>query len=67
MPDAARLRDSTQIVLPRETLEDLEPPLSEEFTVTVVPEGERRCRVIGSPVEIKAANEYLARRGISLR
>ncbi|WP_339103120.1 hypothetical protein [Haloterrigena salinisoli] len=67
MPDAARLRDSTQIVLPRETLADLEPPLSDEFTVTVVREDDRRCRIIGSPVEIKAVGDYLARRGISIR
>lgn len=67
MPDAAQLRDSTQIVLPRDTLEDVEPSLGEEFTVTVVPDGERRCRVIGSPVEIKQASEFLARRGINVR
>lgn len=67
MPDAARLRDSTQIVLPRETLEGLEPSLSDEFTLTVVSEGEDRCRLIGSPVEIKRASEFLARRGISIR
>lgn len=67
MSNAARLRDSTQIVLPREIVEDLEPPLDDEFTVTVVPEGDDRCRIIGSPVEIKDASEYLSRRGITLR
>ncbi|QRV14557.1 hypothetical protein JMJ58_16700 [Haloterrigena salifodinae] len=67
MPNAARLRDSTQIVLPQETLDAVEPPLSDKFTVTVVPEGDRQCRVIGSPVEIKAASEYLARRGVTMR
>ena len=67
MPDAARLRDSTQIVLPRETLEELDHSLAEEFTLTVVPHDEGKCRLIGSPVEIKRASEYLARRGISLR
>lgn len=67
MSRASRLRDSTQIVLPRETLEGLEPPLDDEFTVTVFPAGEDRCRIIGSPVEIKAASEFLARRGISVR
>ena len=67
MPDAARLRDSTQIVLSRTTLEDLEPALDDEFTVTVVPAEDDRCRIIGSPVEIKRANEFLARRGISVR
>lgn len=67
MSNAARLRDSTQIVLPREIVEDLEPPLDDEFTVTVVPEGDDRCRIIGSPVEIKDASDYLSRRGITLR
>ncbi|QSW99494.1 hypothetical protein [Haloterrigena alkaliphila] len=67
MPDAARLRDSTQIVLPRETLQGLEPPLDDEFTVTVVQEAEGLCRIIGSPVEIKDASEFLARRGITVR
>ncbi|RQG97787.1 VNG_1110C family protein [Natrarchaeobius chitinivorans] len=67
MPDPARLRDSTQIVLPRETVTDLEPRLDDEFTVTVFQEDEGHCRVIGSPVEIKAASEFLSRRGISVR
>lgn len=67
MPDATRLRDSTQIVLPREVLEDLEPPLDEAFTLTVVPEGESQCRIVGSPVEIKRANAFLARRGVGVR
>jgi hypothetical protein len=67
MPDASRLRDSTQIVLPAETLEGLEPRLDDEFTVTVFPVGEDHCRVIGSPVEIKRASEFLARHGVSVR
>lgn len=67
MPDAARLRDSTQIVLPRETVEDLEPPLAEEFTVSIVPADDGLCRVIGSPVEIKQASDFLTRRGVSVR
>ncbi|SEV82799.1 VNG_1110C family protein [Natrinema salifodinae] len=67
MPDASQLRDSTQIVLPREALEGLEPQLDDEFTVTVFPDGEDRCRIIGSPVEIKAASEFLARRGVTVR
>lgn len=67
MSNVARLRDSTQIVLPTETVEALEPPLDDEFTVTIVSEGDDRCRIIGSPVEIKDASEYLSRRGISLR
>ncbi|ELY44872.1 VNG_1110C family protein [Natronorubrum bangense] len=67
MPDATQLRDSTQIVLHRETVEGLEPPLDEAFTVSIVAEGEDRRRIIGSPVEIKAASESLARRGICVR
>ncbi|WP_408958028.1 hypothetical protein [Natrinema sp. 74] len=67
MPDASQLRDSTQIVLSREILEGLEPRLDDEFTVSVVSEGDDRCRIIGSPVEIKAASEYLARNGVSVR
>jgi hypothetical protein len=67
MPEPAQLRDSTQIVLPRETLEGLEATLDEEFTVTVVPEGDDRCRIIGSPVEIKDVSEFLARRGIAVQ
>ncbi|WP_049928528.1 VNG_1110C family protein [Halopiger goleimassiliensis] len=66
MPDPARLRDSTQIVLPQETLENLETQLEEEFTVTVFEEGEEYCRIIGSPVEIKAASDFLVRQGVSV-
>ncbi|MDS0475044.1 hypothetical protein [Natrinema sp. 1APR25-10V2] len=67
MPDASQLRDSTQIVLSRELLEGLEPRLDDEFTVSIVSEGDDRCRIIGSPVEIKEASQFLARNGISVR
>ncbi|WP_293032657.1 hypothetical protein [Natronococcus sp.] len=67
MPAPAQLRDSTQIVLPRETLEGLETRLDEEFTVTVVSEDDDRRRIIGSPVEIKDVSEFLARRGIAVQ
>ncbi|GAB3675212.1 VNG_1110C family protein [Halopiger thermotolerans] len=66
MPDPARLRDSTQIVLPRETLEGVEAQLEERFTVTIFDEGEGYCRIIGSPVEIKAASDFLVRQGVSV-
>ncbi|ELZ03786.1 VNG_1110C family protein [Natrialba aegyptia] len=66
MSDPSQLRESTQIVLPRETLENLEPRLDDEFVVTIVPEGERYYRIIGSPVEIKGASEFLVRRGVSM-
>lgn len=67
MPNASQLRDSTQIILPREALDGLEPQLDDEFTVTIVPNGEDQYRIIGSPVEIRAASEFLARRGVGMR
>ncbi|MFA9504746.1 hypothetical protein ACERIM_18440 [Natrinema sp. H-ect1] len=67
MSKASQLRDSTQIVLPAETLESLEPQLDEAFTVTIAPAGEERRRIIGSPVEIRDVHEFLTRRGISVR
>ena len=65
MPDPSRLRDSTQIVLPCGELEEVDPPVDAEFAVSVVATDDR-CRIIGSPVEIKAVSEYLCRHGISL-
>jgi hypothetical protein len=65
MPDPSRLRDSTEIVLPCEALDEVREGLEAEFTVTVFATGEY-CRIIGSPVEIKAASDYLARHGISV-
>ncbi|MFC6767501.1 hypothetical protein [Natrinema soli] len=67
MSDASQLRDSTQIVLRRETLDGVEPQLDDEFMVSVFSDGEDRCRIVGSPVEIKAASAFLARRGITVR
>ncbi|MFU8868460.1 hypothetical protein [Natronococcus sp.] len=67
MPEPSQLRDSTQIVLPRETLESIEPHLDEEFTVTVVPKDDDSCLIVGSPVEIKDVGEFLARRGITVQ
>lgn len=66
MPEPSQLRDSTQILLPREAAEGLEPQLDDEFTVTIVPENDEYYRIIGSPVEIKHASEYLTRRGIPI-
>ena len=65
MATPSRFRDSTQIVLPWETLDDLCGDLESEFTVTVHDEG---CvaRIIGSPVTIKEVSDYLARHGVSL-
>ena len=63
MTDAARLRDSTQILLPESALEGLRADLEERFVVTVRRE-QRRVRIIGSPVEIKDVSEFLARNGV---
>ena len=65
MSDAARLRDSTQILLPLGALEGLRSELEERFVVTVRRE-QRRVRIIGSPVEIKCASEFLARNGVRI-
>lgn len=66
MPDPARLRDSTQIVLPCTVLDGVRDGLEAEYTVTIYEDGEDQCLIIGSPVEIKAVSDYLARHGISL-
>ncbi|MFC6787098.1 hypothetical protein ACFQFH_14790 [Halobaculum halobium] len=65
MPDPSTLRDSTQIVLPRRELDGIRSSLESEFTVSVFTNGEE-CRIIGSPVEIKAVSDFLARQGISI-
>ncbi|GAB3694477.1 VNG_1110C family protein [Halorubrum pallidum] len=65
MPDPSSLRDSTQIVLPCHALDGLRDRIHERFTVTVV-ESNGCSRIIGSPVEIKAASDYLARNGVAV-
>lgn len=65
MTDVARLRDSTQILLPSGALGGLRADLEEEFTVTVRTE-DSRVRIIGSPVEIKSVSNYLTRNGITV-
>jgi hypothetical protein len=65
MPDAASLRDSTQILLPTATLEEFRGDLEEQFTVTVVEEGPT-ARIIASPVEIKCVNKFLTRHGVTV-
>lgn len=64
MPDPSRLRDSTQIVLPRDAFEEVREELEREFTVSVV-RRETTCLIIGSPVEIKAVSQFLTRHGVS--
>lgn len=66
MPDAATLRDSTQILLPATALDGLDEQLEERFTLTILRE-ESRVRLIGSPVEIKEASNFLARNGINVQ
>ncbi|QCJ47718.1 MULTISPECIES: VNG_1110C family protein [Haloprofundus] len=66
MPDPVKLRDSTEIVLPCASLDGLREELESQFTVTIFSRENTRCRIIGSPVEIKAASEYLSRHGITL-
>jgi hypothetical protein len=65
MPDPSRLRDSTQIVLPYDSLANVRTDLNEEFMLTILEEDDY-CRLVGSPVEIKRASNYLARHGISM-
>lgn len=65
MPDPSRLRDSTQIVVSPTAINDLRDDLESEFAVTVFDECET-VRIIGSPVEIKDVNTYLARHGVSV-
>ncbi|MEZ3145130.1 hypothetical protein [Halobaculum sp. MBLA0143] len=67
MPDPARLRDSTQIVLPCAALDDVREQLEAEFTVTIYSDDGDVCRIIASPVEIKAVAEFLTRHGVSVR
>ncbi|MGB9985798.1 hypothetical protein [Salarchaeum japonicum] len=65
MPDPESLRDSTQIVLPADDLREHRADVEERFVVTVVDDS-GVARIIGSPVEIKAVNDYLSRQGLSL-
>ena len=77
MSDPSTLRDSTQIVLPSDALEGIREDLNEEFTLTFFEVDEITAndetlkvdyvRIIGSPVEIKAASDFLSRHGVSLR
>ncbi len=65
MPDPSSLRDSTQIIVPRRALDGLTGSLCDRFTLTVV-ETDDHYRLIGSPVEIKAASNYLTRNGVAV-
>ncbi len=65
MTDVARLRNSTQILLPGGALSGLGGDLEDDFTVTVRQE-DQQIRIIGSPVEIKSVSNFLARNGITV-
>ncbi|WP_415381190.1 hypothetical protein [Halosimplex sp. TS25] len=65
MSDPTRLRDSTEILLPAGAVDGLQDDLEQRFTLTIREE-ECRVRIIGSPVEIKGASDFLARNGISV-
>ena len=65
MPDASTFRDSTQILIPARAIDGLRDGLEERFTLTIV-EADGRCRIIGSPAEIKDASAYLSRNGVSI-
>lgn len=65
MSDPATYRDSTQIVLPCASLDGIRDRLEAEFVVTIFA-AEDHCRIIGSPVEIKGATDFLVRHGIPL-
>jgi len=65
MPDPARLRDSTEIHLPAQAIQGIREELEERFTLTIFHE-ECRVRIIGSPVEIKGASDFLARNGVAV-
>lgn len=67
MGDPSTYRDSTQIVLPESTMEDIDADLEAEFMVSVFqPEDSDIVRIIGSPVVIKNLSEYLARQGVNV-
>jgi len=66
MPNPSRLRDSTQIELPAHSIEGLREQLEAEYTVTIHQSDATQCRIVGSPVEIKAVSSFLSRHGISL-
>jgi hypothetical protein len=67
MPDPARLRDSTQIVLPCAALDGIRADLEAEFMVTIHTDDGERCRIIASPVEIKAVADFLTRHGVAVQ
>ncbi|WP_049936869.1 VNG_1110C family protein [Haloplanus natans] len=66
MSGPERLRDSTQIVVPCESLDGIRGDIESEFAVSVFTTGEGMCRIVGSPVEIKDVGQFLARHGVNV-
>lgn len=58
MADASWFRDSTQIVLPTETLGGYRDELEQRFMITIVDEQDT-TRLIGSPVVIPKVRDWL--------
>lgn len=58
-------RDSTQIILPTEVLTGLRSELNRRFVLSFVEE-ETKTRIIGSPVEIREASDWLTRQGVAV-
>ncbi|WP_416839101.1 hypothetical protein [Haloferax sp. DFSO52] len=67
MPSPGMLRDSTQIILPYDILEDVREEIESRFVVTIHAHSDDSCRIIGSPVEIRALSDFLTRHGVSVR
>jgi hypothetical protein len=65
MAHVDRFRDSTQIQLPATALEGIREELESRFTLTVHEDGPE-VTIIGSPVEIKEASDFLAMNGVTL-
>jgi hypothetical protein len=67
-PSPESLRDSTEIRVPCDALAPIREDVESEFAVSVFdddgPESDCRCRIVGSPVAIRAVGTYLARHGV---
>jgi hypothetical protein len=63
MGDPARFRDSTQLVLPSGALEGVRAELERKFVLSFVERSET-VRIVGSPVEINGASDWLSRQGV---
>jgi hypothetical protein len=71
MSEPVALRETTQLVMSSDLLEEFRDELDERFTLTFFEMNDRSdgefVRVIGSPVEIRDASEFLSSRGVRLR